>query len=221
MKTANVRRAMTRSGSYPGPRLVNRQEPQFVPTDAPRSDPYSTYAKSMTGIMVSFLFGFFTLWLSLTIQGVIGLGDADRALSASISSRIIIASALALIFCIVGLPLILPWFVAFLPAYFLIPVKSVFWKSWVCTLSGVLVGVLALWFDALVYSLLTAGPSSSLNIPLLKSASIPAAVLGGAVCFAAAIARRMSKAAYFNTSVTNSSPAHAERPNFYLTIHKA
>jgi len=39
----------------------------------------------MTGIMVSFLFEFFTLWLSLTIQGVIGLGDADRALSASIS----------------------------------------------------------------------------------------------------------------------------------------
>ena len=29
---------------------------------------------------MSFLFGFFTLWLSLTILGVIGLGDADRAL---------------------------------------------------------------------------------------------------------------------------------------------
>ena len=221
MKTANVRRAITRSASYPGLRLVNRQELQLVPTDAPQSDPDSTYAKSMMGIMVSFLFGFFTLWLSLTILGVIGLGDADRALSASISSRIIIASALALIFCIVGLPLILPWFVAFLPAYFFIPVKSVLWKSWVCTLSGVLVGVLALWFDALVYSLFTAGPSSSLNIPLLQSASIPAAVLGGTVCFAAAIGRRAFKAAYFNTNGTINSPSHEERPNFYLTIHKA
>ena len=195
MKTVNVRRAMTRSGSYPWPRLVNRQEPQLIPTDASKSDPDSTYAKSMTGIIVSFLFGFFTLWLSLTILGVIGLGDADRALSASISMRIAIASALALIFCIVGLPLILPWFVAFLPAYFFIPVKSVLWKSWVCTLSGVLVGVLALWLDALVYTLFNAGPSSSLNIPLLRSASIPAAVLGGAVCCAAAIGRRVFKAA--------------------------
>jgi hypothetical protein len=66
MKTANVRRAMTRSGPYPWSRLVNRQEPQLIPTDAPKSVPDSTYAKSMTGIMVSFLFGFFTLWLSLT-----------------------------------------------------------------------------------------------------------------------------------------------------------
>ena len=175
----------------------------------------------MMGIMVSFLFGFFTLWLSLTILGVIGLGDADRALSASISARIIIASALALIFCIVGLPLILPWFVAFLPAYFFIPVKSVLWKSWVCTLSGVLVGVLALWFDALVYYFVYCRSFVLAEHSALESASIPTAVLGGAVCFAAAIARRVFKAAYFNTNVTISSPAHEERPNFYLTIHKA
>jgi Na+/glutamate symporter len=52
---------------------------------------------------------------------------------------------------------------------------------------GVFVGIVALWIDALVFTLLGPGSSISFNVPLLTSASIPAAVLGGTICFAAAL----------------------------------
>jgi len=151
-------------------------------------------AKQITGATLSFLAGLAALWLSLTIAGLVGLGHAHTELLASPSVRISIASVLALVICVLAIPLIVPWLVAFLPAYLFIPRKSILWKWWVCTLAGVIVGVLALWIDALVYSLLTDGPSFSINVPLLKSASIPAAVLGGAICFTAAIGARIFKA---------------------------
>jgi hypothetical protein len=123
-----------------------------------------------------------------------GLRDVEREFLPSLALRITVASALALTFCLVGLPLILPWLAIFLPAYFFIPSRCILWKPWVCTISGVLVGILALWTDASVYSLLAGGALSSLNISLLKLASIPAAVLGGAVCCAAAAGKAVFKA---------------------------
>jgi hypothetical protein len=154
-------------------------------------------AKQIAGAILCFLAGLVALWLSLTIEGLVGLGHAHTELLASPSVRISIASGLALVFCVLAIPLIVPWFVAFLPAYLFIPRKSIFWKWWVCTLSGVVARILALWIDALVYSLLTYGRLFSINVPLLKSASIPAAVLGGTICFTAAIGARFFNAASY------------------------
>ena len=148
----------------------------------------------MAGAILCFLVGLLALLLSLTIEGLVGLNHAHTELLSSPSVRISIASGLALVFCVLALPLIVPWFVGFLAAYFFIGRKSIFWKWWVCALSGVVVGVLALWIDAVVYSLLTNGQSFSINVPLLKSASIPAAVFGGAICLTAAIGARFFKA---------------------------
>ncbi|MGA8660478.1 MAG: hypothetical protein WB586_30550 [Chthoniobacterales bacterium] len=144
------------------------------------------YLRQIAGAALCFLDGLFALWLSLTIIGLIELGKVGAELLSSLGVRISLAAELALVFCLVAFPLILPWFAAFLPAYLFIPAKFVLWKWWVCTLSGMLAGVLALWIDALVLSLFTQGTLSSINVPLLVSASIPAAILGGGICFTAA-----------------------------------
>jgi hypothetical protein len=73
--------------------------------------------------------------------GLIGLKNVDGEFLPSLSLRVIIASTIALTFCLVGLPLILPWFVAFLPAYCFIPKKSILWQPWICTIAGILGGI--------------------------------------------------------------------------------
>lgn len=154
-----------------------------------------TYPLQIAGVIFSFVAGLLALWLSLAILGFIGLGKADTGLFASPGLRMSIASLLALVFGFVALPLILPWLVAFLPAYLFIPRKSIFWNWWVCSLAGILLGIVALWTDVLLCSLLASGPLFSINVPLLESASIPAAVLGGAICFTAAISAKFFKVA--------------------------
>jgi hypothetical protein len=119
--------------------------------------------------------------------GLIGLNNIGQQVISSLSLRIVTASGLALMVCIIGAPLFVPWFVVFVPAYLLIPRKSFLWKRWLCTVVGSLVGIIALWIDALVFTLLGPGSSISFNVPLLTLASIPAAVLGGTICFAAAL----------------------------------
>ena len=187
---------MVKFGSHPGPNLVNLPKNRFVPpASGTQTATDDTFAKQLVGVTISLLIALFALWLCLAILSLMGLENFDREFLPSLTMRMAVASALALILCIDGLPLIVPWFIAFLPAYFLIPGKSVLWKTWVCTLSGVLVGIFALWIDAVVYSWSKGGPMSSLNISLLESASIPAAVLGGATCLAAAASRRLFKPA--------------------------
>lgn len=153
------------------------------------------YLRQIAGAALCFLDGLFALWLSLTILGLIRLGNVGTALLSSLGVRISLAGELAVVFCFVAVPLILPWLAAFFPAYLFIPTKSVLWKWWICTLSGMLVGILALWMDALVLSFFTRGAVFSINVPLLISASIPAGILGGAICFTAAIGAKFFKAA--------------------------
>ena len=95
--------------------------------------------------------------------------------------------------CIISSPLFVPWFAVFVAVYLLLPRKSFLWKWRLCTIVGSLFGIVALWTDALVWSLLAPGPSISLNVPLLISASIPAAVLGGTICLAAAMTENAPK----------------------------
>jgi hypothetical protein len=137
-------------------------------------------------LMVDFLAGLFAVWFSLTVLGLIGLNAIPQQ-GLSLSLRILVSSGLALMVCIISSPLFIPWFVVFVVAYLLIPRKSILLNWWLSTIEGSLFGILALWTDALVWSLLTPGPSISLNLPLLIAASIPAAVLGGTICLAAAL----------------------------------
>jgi hypothetical protein len=194
MKAANIERAMVRPGSHLWPNRGSLPDTRFVSASGNQTDTNDIITEQFMGVTVSLLTGLFALWVSLTILSLIGLRNVDGGFLASLNVRITVASALALTLCFVGLPLIIPWLVAFFPAYFLIPSKSVLWKPWVCTFSGILVGVLALWIDAVVYSQFTGGSLSLLNVPVLKLASIPAAVLGGAICFAAAAGARVFKA---------------------------
>ena len=190
MKTANLRRVSVQSGSRPGSDPIALTETRSVSAPSTQTDTNNTFVKVVLGATVSLLNGLFALWLSLTILSLIGLTSANGEFLPWLSLRIAVASVLALILCVDGLPLIFPWCMAFVPAYFFIPSKSVLWKTWICTVSGVVVGILAVWVDAIVYTWFTDGLMSSLNISLLKSASIPAAILGGATCFAAAAGRR-------------------------------
>jgi hypothetical protein len=152
----------------------------------------SAYGDRTLRLIVYFLAGLFAFWLSLTVLGLIGLSDIRHQVS-SLSLRIILSSALALMICVISFPLFVPWFAVFVAAYLLLPMKSFLWKWWLCTIVGSLFGIVALWTDALVWSLLTPRPSISLNFPLLISASIPAAVLGGTICFAAAMTENAPK----------------------------
>jgi hypothetical protein len=169
-----------------GSGILDRREQWSAPTSASQSK-VNACAKQTRSIAVALLAGIFSLWLSLTIPGVIGLNGINRGFLSSLSLRILIASDLALMACIIGFPLFAPWLVAFVPAYLFIPRNCILWKWWLCTVAGALIGIVALWADALVCSFLTPGPSFSLNVPLLMSASMPAAVLGGAICFTASV----------------------------------
>ena len=186
MKAIHLHRPMVRPASNPRLNVLQLQESRPVPASGSKVDTDSKLTNQLAGVTTSLVTGFFALWLSLTILGSIGLRSIDNQFLHSLGLRIAIASGLALGVCIIALPFILPWFLAFLPAYFLIPRRSVFRKLWVCTVSGVIVGILALWIDAVVYCLSTGEPVSSLNISLLRMASIPAAALGAAICFSAA-----------------------------------
>jgi hypothetical protein len=145
----------------------------------------SAYGDRTLRLIVDFLVGLFALWLSLTVLGMIGLSEMHhQVLSLSL---LFVASALALMICIIGSPLFVPWFAVFVAMYLLLSRNAFPWKWQLCTIVGSLFGIAALWTDALICSLLAPGPSISLNVPLLISASIPAAVLGGTICLAAAI----------------------------------
>jgi hypothetical protein len=152
----------------------------------------SAYGDRTLRLIIDFLAGLFALWFSLTVLGLIGLNDIQHQ-ALSLSLRIIVSSALALMICLISSPLFVPWFAVFVAAYLLLPRRFLLWKWWFCTIVGSVFGIVALWTDALVWSLLTPGPSISLNFPLLIAASIPAAVLGGSICLAAAMTENASK----------------------------
>jgi len=188
MKAIHLHWPMVRFASNPWLKKLHRPEPRSFPVSETKADTYSKLTNQLAGMTTSLIVGLFALWLSLTILGTIGLRNVDSEVLHSLGLRIAIASAIALGVCIIALPFILPWFLAFLPAYFLIPGSSVLRNWWAWPVVGVLVGIAALWVDAVVYCLSTGAPVSSLNIALLRLASIPAAVLGGAFCFTAAAA---------------------------------
>jgi hypothetical protein len=70
--------------------------------------------------------------------------------------------------------------------------------------------------DAVVYSQFTGGSLFSLNVPILKLASIPAAVLGGAICFAAAAGARVFKAVSSPKTAAKSTPHCEKRFQTYI-----
>ena len=105
----------------------------------------------------------------------------------SFTLKILIASALALVFCILALPFALPWFILSLPVYFFAPRESVLRQWWVCTPLGIAAGVFAVWAEALLCSMFTPGNLFSVNAPLLLLTSIPAGVTGGVLCLTASL----------------------------------
>ncbi len=188
MKAIHFHWPMVKFASNPWLNILHRPEPRSDPVSETKADTHSKLTNQLAGITTSLIVGLIALWLSLTILGTIGLRNVDSEVLHSLGLRICIASAIALGLCIIALPFIFPWFLAFLPAYFLIPGSSVLRNWWVWAVGGVLVGIAALWIDAVVYCLSTGAPVSSLNIALLRLASLPAAVLGGVFCFTAAAA---------------------------------
>jgi hypothetical protein len=187
MIPANLEKRMSHAKSSQSGRPNMKQPEQGVTPYRREMRREGTWEDQALRLVVDFLAGIFSLWVFLTIFGVIGLNNIGQQVISSLGLRIVAASGLALMVCIIGTPLFVPWFVVFVPAYLLIPRNSFLWKRWLCTVVGSLVGIIALWIDALVFTLLGPGSSISLNVPLLTSASIPAAVLGGAICFAAAL----------------------------------
>jgi hypothetical protein len=152
----------------------------------PIRNPREIWPETLFGGILALFVGLFVLWLHLTVVGFIHLRWANPLLLQSPGLTIGIASWIAVILCGDGLPLILPWFLAFLISQFFLPTNSILWKWWIRTSLGMVTGVLALWIDALVYSLIGSGTLSGLNVPLLRSASLPAAILAGAICCSAA-----------------------------------
>jgi hypothetical protein len=65
-------------------------------------------AKQMAGAgaTLCFLVGLLALLLSLTIEGLVGLNHTHTELLSSLSVRISIAAGLALVFCVLALPLV-------------------------------------------------------------------------------------------------------------------
>ncbi len=51
--------------------------------------------------------------LASTILGLVGLENIGQQLLASLGLRLVVASGLGLIICIIGFPLFAPWFVPF------------------------------------------------------------------------------------------------------------
>ena len=187
MIAANCEKRMPERASYQSGSQIISQSEQNVTAGREEMKREGTPADRTLRLVADLLAGVFCLWVSLTILGVIGLNNIGQQVISSLSLKIAVSSGLALIVCIIGSPLFVPWFLVFAPAYFLIPKKSFLWKWWMCTVVGSLVGVAALWIDALVCSVLASGPSISINVPLVIAGSIPAGILGGAICFAAAV----------------------------------
>jgi hypothetical protein len=150
-----------------------------------------TWLEPLFGSILALFTSLFALWLCLTVFGFIGLRGALFLQSPSLS--IGLAASLAIIFCMVGLPLVLPWLLAFVATEFFLPKKSFFWKWWVRTPLGMIAGVLALWIDAFAYSLLSSGTLSQINVPLLQLASLPAAIMAGAACLSGKVGAKCFK----------------------------
>ena len=78
----------------------------------------TSYAKQLSGVTLSLLIGLFALWLTLTIQGFVGLANLDGQMLFSPATKGIIAAALALMIIVAGFPLLLPWLFAFFASIF-------------------------------------------------------------------------------------------------------
>ncbi len=160
-------------------------------TDTRQAKTDGTGIDAVLGLLAAFTVGLFSLWLTLVLIGLIGLNNSAGQLLTSLGLRMVVAAGFALVICIVAFPLFAPWLVVFVAVYLLLPRKSMLRKWWLFTLTGFLVGVAGLWIDALIYSPFPSGSAHSLNVPLLMTGSIPAAVLGGATCFAATVLERV------------------------------
>jgi hypothetical protein len=185
MKAANFPRGILPWNLYQPERAFKgwREPPLGKETKQAKTD--GTGVDGAWGLLVALTVGLFSLWLCLVLLGLIGLTNSAGQLLTSLGLRMVVAAGFALVICIVAFPLFVPWLVVFIPAFLLLPRNSILRKWWWCTLTGSLVGVAGLWIDALFYALFSSGSSHSLNGPLLMAASIPAAVFGGATCFAA------------------------------------
>jgi hypothetical protein len=113
---------MVKFGSHPGPNVVNLSKTRFVPpASGTQTATDNIFAKQLVGVTISFLIGLFALWLSLTILSLMGLENVDREFLPSLSLRMAVASALAVMLCTHGLPLIVPWFIVFFTGFFFYP----------------------------------------------------------------------------------------------------
>jgi hypothetical protein len=189
MKLLQIERSVSHTFYYIAHSLLRKpQSPPFVSpkTHEPGS---ATCAKRIAGLALSSLVSFLAQWTTLTIFGLIGLTDFCDGLFSWFTLKILIASALALVFCILALPFTLPWLILSLPVYFFVPGESVLRQWWVCTPLGVAAGVFAVWAEALLCSMFTPGNLFSVNAQLLLLASIPAGVTGGVLCLTASLVR--------------------------------
>lgn len=186
MKVANFARAILPWNLYQPERAFRCREPPLE-REAKQAKTDGTGVDGVLGLLVALIVGLFSLWLCLVLLGLIGLNNSAGQLLTSLGLRMVVAAGFALVICIVAFPLFVPWLVVLIPAYLLVPRNSILRKWWLGTLTGTLIGVAGLWIDALFYALFSPGSSPSLNGPLLMVASIPAAVFGGATCFAATI----------------------------------
>jgi hypothetical protein len=143
MKRLQIERSVSRTSYDVAHWLLRKpQSPALVSPETHEPDS-ATCAKRITGLALSSLASFLAQWTTLTILGLIGLTDLYNGLFPSFTLKILIASALALVFCILALPLALPWFILSSLFYFLTPRESVLRQWWVCTPLGVAGGVLA------------------------------------------------------------------------------
>ena len=67
-------------------------------------------------------------------------------------------------------------------------IASVKWSVRIA--SGIVIGIAAVWIDALLCSFITGGSGFSLNLVLLRSASVPAGAVRDASCFGVALGAR-------------------------------
>jgi hypothetical protein len=193
MKAANFPRGVSQWKPYLSEGALRGWRESVFGTDIKQPKPEGAGVDCALGLSMALTVGLFSLWLSLVLLGLLGLNNTAGQLLMSHGLRILVAAGLALIICIVAFPLFIPWLVVFVAIYLLLPGNSILRKWWLCTLTGSLVGVAGLWIDAWFYSLFPLGSSQSLNVPLLMMASLPAAVLGGATCFAATVFQHLAQ----------------------------
>ena len=109
MKATNLQRPMVRFASHPPSKVLKMAAARSVPASGNRTDTDDKFENLLAGVTISIVTGLFALWPSLTI---LGLENVDKGFLHSFGLRIAVASGLALIFCVVGLPLILPGLMA-------------------------------------------------------------------------------------------------------------